>query len=226
MIITLFHLCYWIYPKYTEYSGAVIFAIIVTAISILNFGLTVFSDPGYVPLPEVSTKIVKNNSMSNQQVIFNISNKLPWELTYEECLLTGKDNLVCMTCRVVKKPRSKHCRHCDRCVTRFDHHCPWISIILIVFLFELDNCVAEDNHRSFVLLTWTVFIGLVLHFSLTANYCTNLITMSADTFESWLAVLLLCNDLFGLSFALIMAVSHTKQVLENMTTNEMQNSWR
>jgi hypothetical protein len=46
---------------------------------------------------------------------------------------------VCPTCRVVKPPRSHHCRECNNCVAIFDHHCPWIG-----------NCVARRNYRNFV----------------------------------------------------------------------------
>ncbi|KEG11721.1 putative Zinc finger DHHC domain containing transmembrane protein [Trypanosoma grayi] len=46
----------------------------------------------------------------------------------------------CVTCHINRPCRSKHCRLCDACVRRYDHHCPWIN-----------NDVAEGTHRWFLL---------------------------------------------------------------------------
>lgn len=33
----------------------------------------------------------------------------------------------CKICRSVKQRRTHHCSVCNRCILKFDHHCPWIN---------------------------------------------------------------------------------------------------
>jgi hypothetical protein len=60
---------------------------------------------------------------------------------------------LCPDCLCVRTTRSRHCTVCDRCVERFDHHCPWIN-----------NCVGVKNHNNFIcfvtFMTATLLISL------------------------------------------------------------------
>ncbi|KAK4629352.1 Palmitoyltransferase akr1 [Fulvia fulva] len=65
----------------------------------------------------------------------------------------------CTTCMIRKPLRSKHCRRCGRCVAREDHHCPWV-----------DNCVAVNNHKQFLLYVTFMILGIGLLIRLTIAY--------------------------------------------------------
>ena len=61
---------------------------------------------------------------------------------------------LCPECKIIRTPRSRHCSFCDRCVDRYDHHCPWV-----------DNCIGKGNFAQFylfVFVTWLYLLSIVI----------------------------------------------------------------
>uniref|UniRef100_A0A674NLL8 Palmitoyltransferase n=2 Tax=Takifugu rubripes TaxID=31033 RepID=A0A674NLL8_TAKRU len=82
----------------------------------------VFSDPGVVPLPDTAIDFSDLRSQSSRM---NERGCEGWT--------------VCSRCETYRPPRAHHCRVCQRCIRRMDHHCPWIN-----------NCVGELNQKYFI----------------------------------------------------------------------------
>ena len=36
----------------------------------------------------------------------------------------------CTICNIEQPIRAKHCKQCKRCCASYDHHCPWIGILI------------------------------------------------------------------------------------------------
>lgn len=85
-------------------------------------------DPGYI---KVSMRDAQN--MKDDEPLLKVEIENP-------ALVAGNWSQLCITCKIVRPLRAKHCSICDRCVEQFDHHCPWVS-----------NCIGKKNKRDFLL---------------------------------------------------------------------------
>ncbi|KAF2665673.1 palmitoyltransferas-like protein akr1 [Microthyrium microscopicum] len=92
---------------------------------------TMVDNPGFIP---------KGSSMSQQKAAID---ELLESRQFDE-------EHFCTTCMIRRPLRSKHCKRCNRCVAKHDHHCPWV-----------DNCVGVNNHRHFLLYIFSCALGIL-----------------------------------------------------------------
>ena len=69
-----------------------------------------------------------------------------------------ESHLICPDCVVVRLPRSRHCQFCNKCVEKFDHHCPWIN-----------NCIGGKNLGWFLLFVFITLVSLLTSLALVAG---------------------------------------------------------
>ncbi|XP_044582303.1 palmitoyltransferase Hip14 isoform X1 [Cotesia glomerata] len=134
----------------------------------------------------------------------------------------------CTSCLVRRPIRSKHCSSCDRCVARFDHHCPWIN-----------NCIGAYNHKYFlgflISLLGLCFVILAATIQYWKFECWSNMAdekhpdnyfVAAATCDAWVMWIAANTGLHSLWVgALLMCQLYQIMVL-GMTTNERMNAGR
>jgi hypothetical protein len=116
----------------------------------------------------------------------------------------------CVTCSKVKPDRCHHCRLCDVCVLKMDHHCPWIA-----------NCVGYRNYKYFFLLVSYGAAGLLL-FTCTF-WETVVVVLNNDESSSGLCLLVVLSYSLGSMLAVVLScfwLFHVYLVSNSMTTIE------
>lgn len=116
---------------------------------------------------------------------------------------------VCKWCLKYKPDRCHHCRACNVCVLRMDHHCPWVF-----------NCIGFRNHKYFfLLLVYSVadllYIGICMFETV---WWSTRIDVSV-----WLMVALIIGEVLSsllLVLAFLFLSFHTWLMLKAMSTVE------
>ena len=78
--------------------------VMLCCMALASHAKTTFTDPGSVPQAAVPNEQMRREMGTPDQPLS-----------------------MCSQCQTFKPPFSHHCRICNRCVSRMDHHCPWMN---------------------------------------------------------------------------------------------------
>ncbi|KAF4365132.1 hypothetical protein CsatB_000793 [Cannabis sativa] len=177
-------------------SPGIMNAVVFTAVAIMcvfNYSVCLYTDPGQVPstfMPDVE---------DSENLVHEIKRK-------------GGDLRYCQKCCHYKPPRAHHCRVCQRCVLRMDHHCIWIN-----------NCVGHANYKAFFVFVVYAVIACIYSLILLVGSLTNDSQKDEDGGGSSFRTLYVISGimLIPLSVALSVLLGwHIYLVLQNKTTIE------
>ena len=141
------------------------------------------------------------------------ASELPLKIIHKGIYKTTK---ICSTCNIVRPFRASHCKDCDNCILRLDHHCPWLG-----------GCIGKRNYIFFYF--YLLFLNLNNFFILVIS--TLAIYDKFNSSKSFLnnkIILLHClPSIFTIFYLLIIIFfttglfyNHTIFVFNNITTRE------
>lgn len=175
---------------------------------------TTVADPGFLPTNAVAridsaSKVARNRSIEDGAGADASSLNSP-------ALWGSQWNQMCVTCRIVRPLRAKHCATTDRCVECFDHFCPWVG-----------NAVGKGNRHLFLIFLWLELAAIVASGVTVVVSLHRAIRISnargGGTFAIIGPILFVCFDLVLAVSVAALAIAQASQVSRNITTNELSN---
>ena len=130
LVLVLFLLYYYYGIKKYFPHKVISYNLVYILYTIIFFAIYTFyicsvSDPG----------VIKKRNISY------LKQKYPYDFLF------NSEKTECNKCYFAKINRSKHCRICNKCIEKFDHHCIWIN-----------NCVGAKNFKYFLYFLFTHWI--------------------------------------------------------------------
>lgn len=197
---------FWILPIISFWCSVGFF--VTTSLLWYNFMYSWNGNPGYVP----NTKNDQYNAI----------------IELAESSGFGSDGF-CSTCLIKKPIRSKHCSICNRCIAKFDHHCPWVN-----------NCIGISNHRHFIgyLISLLVACGFIIYGSIkflnmankfneqTFHYNIFYVIWEVLILDSWVSWIMINAILHSIWVSMLLGCQTYQIVWLGMTTNERINAAR
>jgi ankyrin repeat protein len=221
-------------PHFPAPSGNTLFAIWMTfGLAFTGLGFlykTTTADPGFLPRHTAagvaasrrtaSSGTGKNASsfISTNDIEHGSQDSMGNTLN-SPALWAGQWSQLCVSCKIVRPLRAKHCSITDRCVESFDHYCPWVG-----------NAIGKGNRHLFLIFLWFEFGAVLLsaitaiariHSGLAAAAATPAGQLPGSALVT--PVIFVIFDVFLLISLAALAIAQASQVSRNVTTNELAN---
>ena len=105
--------------------------------SLVYFFRSMCTDPGIIRRPSSIERSTITQELKLHRMTPDRLNNLSYTIYIRDVPVQCK---YCVTCQMVRPPRSSHCAICSNCVSTLDHHCPFLS-----------TCIGLRNYRFFIL---------------------------------------------------------------------------
>lgn len=175
------------------------------------------ADPGFIPRGQRSDEPSGRGGSkgSKRQASARGEASQQYRQLDSPALWAGNWAQLCVSCKIVRPLRAKHCAITDRCVEAFDHFCPWVG-----------NVVGKGNRHLFLMFLWVETVAmsaglLVACFRLHAFYSSS--RNEQSLVGPGMIITFIVLDAFMLISVLALAVTQASQVARNVTTNELAN---
>jgi len=111
----------------------------------------------------------------------------------------------------VKKLRSHHCSELGRCISRFDHFCPWV-----------DNAIGLENQRAFMFFLLSLETSLIIIYLMVGRLFDTFFQASTDVYgwDVWKSLVVAVLNLVWTGFIGALILRHVVYMACNITTFE------
>ena len=215
---------------------------IIFIITLILCLLCVTGDPGVLPMNDFHNKAIlfgKNtmNDIQHDSTVNHTNSNLKSKRVNKQYVLNGRKYKMkfCNTCLIYRPLRCSHCKICNACIERYDHHCPWVG-----------NCIGRNNYVYFYfyVLSFSLFTCVSLIITIvfsnkcmkciknsTLSYCENYLMDSKYNYnegkmeisftvyvKETIAFVFIVIHFFSFCFLVILFGFHTRYLFTNETT--------